>query len=165
MFSKSRGQKGFTLVELMIAVAIMGIISAVIAQLFTAGVRGWLFSNASILSNQQARTARNLIIKMTRNASASTVMIERYDADQPPLSMISFTDVKGNNYAFYQDTLYNDDATPKPVANRLVMSGWELSGGVRVPTTDHVLISKKLQVFSVYYPNVKDMRNINFSII
>jgi prepilin-type N-terminal cleavage/methylation domain-containing protein len=152
-------QKGFTLVELMLAVAITGIILAVVSSLFLGAFRGWIFNLQHLTGNQSARVARDNISKLGRHAQATQVQIGRFDTQQPPYSMLIFTDVKGQNMAFYQ------------LRDQLWQASWVTATASSVDsitpisiTASTPLISNGVRAISFFYPNYKNMRHIVFSI-
>lgn len=93
---------GVTLVELMIVVAIIGIVSAVSSNYLVNITRFFRLSQARIEIQRDARRCIDLINRNMRQASASTVTIKSYNSSQPPWSMIEFTDIKGTQWKFYQ---------------------------------------------------------------
>jgi len=97
-----RDKKGITLVELMITITIVGIIGLGVGTLFTKGMQLWQMNKAKAEIERDVRTALDLIIQNIRQAEDSTIVIDRYDANQPPYSRITFTSVKGGTISYYQ---------------------------------------------------------------
>ncbi len=150
--SRRRDQEGFTLVELMIVVVIMGLLSTVIARFFMSSNLMWLFSSASIQSQQKARIARDNINSGLRQASAASVVITRYDSSQPPMSMISFVDARGNSMAFWQKDM------------GFYQGSWITGTAGRTVTKGSYIIPFNLQAVTFYYPNIKDTRRVSYSL-
>lgn len=145
-----RGQRGFTLVEAMIVVGIMGIIGVVVTNLFTGVIRGWHFNLGHIASQRQARAARDTMVKFVRQASAASVEIGRFHPSQPPLSMLTYHDAAGNSRAFFQH------------GNRFSVGIWTIVGGVRVASAQQMLMTNYVQRITFYYPDMKDPQKLGF---
>ena len=86
----SRKNKGMSLTELMVSIAIIGIIGATLTVLFTRWVRVWYLSKTNSEIQADARASIELMNRNLRQATASSVVIDRFDANQPPYSRISF---------------------------------------------------------------------------
>lgn len=84
-------RRGYTLVEVMIVVAILGIISTASALMIQKTIQAQAMADALTNIQQGAFTSYDVISKLLRQASASSVVIDRYDANQPPWSRITFT--------------------------------------------------------------------------
>lgn len=147
-----QAQRGFTLVEMIITALISGMLMVVVARLFLGSYTGWLFNYSSMIVQQKSRIFRDSLIKNVRQAQASTVEVSRFNGNQPPRSMLSFTDVQGNNWVFYQ---FNNQAR---------MGRWIPSGGDRVIISENTVIPDKLERLIFYHPNAKDLRNLNFAL-
>lgn len=147
----SGGQRGFTLVEMIITALISGILAVVVARLFLGAYTGWLFNYSALIAQQKSRIFRDSLIKNVRQAKASSVQVSRVNGNQPPRSLLTFTDVAGNNWAFYQ---FNNEAR---------MGRWVQSGPARVINSYNVAIPSKLDRLIFYHPNVKDLRKLNFA--
>ncbi|PKM92558.1 MAG: hypothetical protein CVU80_02725 [Elusimicrobia bacterium HGW-Elusimicrobia-4] len=93
--------KGFTLVELMINVAIISIIAFTLTSLFLKWIQFWQLSKAKTEVQRDARTCISAINRNLRQSTASSVVVDRYDSNQPPYSRISFTK-KDKTHIYYQ---------------------------------------------------------------
>ncbi len=94
-------KKGVTLVELMIVVAIMGILVKVAPDLYQQ-VRRFLFlSNTKVEIQREARTAMGMVTEDIRQALASSINITQVSG-QPYYSRITFTTIDGRNIGYYQ---------------------------------------------------------------
>jgi prepilin-type N-terminal cleavage/methylation domain-containing protein len=149
------GEQGFTLVEMIIAALVMGIIMVVVARLFLGSFKGWLFNYSAMTAQSRARVYRDTIIKRLRQGQASTIEISRYNNNQPPRSMLSFTDASGKNWMFVQKD------------NAVLMGPWYLntSSNLRVLSpTANVAINDKVQRLLFYTPDMKDLSTVNFAL-
>ena len=97
-----RRRNGTTLVELMVVIAILGIIFSVGPKLLTNVFKLWKTNEARVDVQMNARTTIQLIQGLLRKAEATSIIISRQDATEPPYSKISFTIPKGDSCEFYQ---------------------------------------------------------------
>ncbi len=97
-------QKGFTLTEVMIATAVIGVLAMVGTSLVAQVYKAWRLSEARVLAQQNARTILNLVERRLRQASADTVVIDRHNVSDPPYSKITFTSQNGDTYEFRQNS-------------------------------------------------------------
>lgn len=148
-------EAGFTLVEMIITALISGILMTVVARLFLGNFKSWLFNYSALVAQGRSRVFRDTIIKRLRQAQASTVEISRINGNQPPLSMLSFTDISGKNWAFCQSN------------NTAVMGPWYLNTATNtrvVSPTANVAINGQVERLQFFYPDQKDITNVNFSL-
>ncbi len=118
--------RGFTLVELMITVALVGILMSVGPNLLLNIFRFWRMQIARVDVNQNARKSLDLVNRTLRQASSSTITVSNRP-NQPPYSWIQFTVDKGTGpvvgrYGFYQEgknLQYMKDGSTSTVADNL----------------------------------------------
>ena len=96
-----RARRGTTLIEIMVAVAILGIVFSIGPALLTNVTRFSRLSSARIETQRNARDALNLINQALRQASASSIVVSN-EPSQAPFSSISFTTADGRWLKFYQ---------------------------------------------------------------
>ncbi|MFH1723114.1 MAG: type II secretion system protein [Elusimicrobiota bacterium] len=94
--------KGYTLTEVMIAVAILGLMTAATSRLLTTTFRVWKLDQTRLETQRDARTALNLVQSLLREASADGILLTRLSAAEPPYSKIEFSDADGRVHRFYQ---------------------------------------------------------------
>mgnify|MGYP001586638884 CR=1 FL=1 len=98
--------KGLTLIELMITVVAIAILAGALSTLFFKWIQFWYLSSAKAEIQREGRTCVSEVEKNLRQASASSIVVDRYPAynqgTNPPYSRISFTK-NGQVYVYYQD--------------------------------------------------------------
>jgi prepilin-type N-terminal cleavage/methylation domain-containing protein len=147
---KRPGQRGFTLIQLMITVAVMGIFGALVSRMFMRGLQEWFQGKAGMLMQQTARIAKDRLAEDLRHASLSSVVISRHASNQALMSQISFVDANGNSLEFYQS------------GDKLVWGNWGVSPTAMISQNN--LIQSNVSRFLIYYPNVKAPQLIAFRI-
>ncbi len=116
----ARFRKGYTLVELMIVVAIIGIISSLAPNLYKQ-VRKFFFLNSVRVELQRdARNVMYIVTRRLRQAQSATMTIDQ-DVNQPYYSRLNFTDINGDAYTYYQSgkSLYMIDGSTRVLAKNL----------------------------------------------
>lgn len=99
--------KGFTLTELMITIAIVGVVMAVGPNLLLNMVKFFRLQIARAEVQRDARAALDLINRNLRQATSTTVAVKNRP-NQPPYSWLTFEISKGTGaalgwYGFYQE--------------------------------------------------------------
>lgn len=89
----SRARKGYTLIELMIVVAILGVIVSAAPRLFTGIYRFTRMITARAEIQKNARASLSNINRGLRQAQASSIVIDQVSG-MPPHSRITFTRYK-----------------------------------------------------------------------
>lgn len=82
--------KGLSLIEMLITMAIMGIISLVLGQMYFQGYRIWRQNSARINVQRDTRGMLAEINKNLRQAESGAITISRNSASDPPCSKITF---------------------------------------------------------------------------
>lgn len=118
-FRRAR-RAGYTLTELMMVVAILGILSTVGATMLTQVVRFFSMNQARVEIQRDARAVFDLMARNLRQAQASTIVIDQLSG-QPPYSRVSFTKESGDAISFYQQgkTLYLVDGGTKTLCGNV----------------------------------------------
>ena len=92
---------GYTLVEMMIAVAILGVMSSVAARLTLQVNRFFILTRVRLNLQREARGAMYVITRELRQGQANTIVIDQVTG-QPYYSRISFAKIQGQTMSFYQ---------------------------------------------------------------
>ena len=96
------GESGFTMTELMIAVAILGIGMGWITQLFMLGWQNWKANFDQLTAQQAARRSMAIMVQALREGRPGSVVIDK-PANGPSFSRVAFTDGRWRNWVFWQD--------------------------------------------------------------
>lgn len=96
-------EKGTTLSELLVSVAILGLISTVVATFFTQATNFQKISQAKLEIQRDARECLDLMNRNIREGIASTIIIDRYNSSQPPYSRIYFENKSNDKVYFFQN--------------------------------------------------------------
>lgn len=98
----STRSRGFTIIELMINIVTMSILAFALGSVLFKWIQLWQLSSAKGEIQRDARTCISAVNKHLRQGTATSVVLDRYDANQPPYSMLSF-EKDGNLFRYYQD--------------------------------------------------------------
>ena len=153
-------KKGTTLVELMITVAIIGVLFSVGPDLFKNTFKIWRLTEVQTEVQQDARVTLNLIESLLRQAKTSSVTLTRLDSSQPPYSKIQFTTPAGDTYYFYQSgtNLWIYHLSPTAVVhNRIIATNLRYIAFGYPVSTDEMLLSVSIcYERSTYEKQTKD---------
>jgi len=83
-----RGKKGFTLIEVMLSVAILAVLATGVMVMFQNSVYMWESGLANLSLNQDARKTIKSVSTFVRLSQGLTIKITRYGPDQPANSCI-----------------------------------------------------------------------------
>jgi prepilin-type N-terminal cleavage/methylation domain-containing protein len=100
-FSKQT-RKGTTMVELMIVVAILGVVGLVAPRLVINTSRFFTMNNARVDLQRDARNAMSIMNRNLRQAQAATLVIDQISG-QPYYSRLTFTKIDGKIISYFQD--------------------------------------------------------------
>jgi len=95
-------QKGFTLIELAIVIALLAILGYGIMKFFTNTYRTWWQTSQQIDAQQKARAAMDEMTRFIRQARPVTTMVVGEQAGEDPNTMITFTHIDGRQISYYQ---------------------------------------------------------------
>ncbi|HUW22949.1 MAG TPA: type II secretion system protein [bacterium] len=95
-------QKGFTLIELMIVVALLGILGYGIMKFFTNTYRTWWQTSQQIDAQQKARVAMDEMTRFIRQARPVTEIVVGNWGSEEPNTMIIFTHIDGRQICYSQ---------------------------------------------------------------
>lgn len=101
MVRLARGRRGYTLTEMLMVVAIIGIIASVGARILLQVNRYFIMTNTRVELQREARAIMYIINRNLRQSSTSSLLIDRA-ANQPFFSRLTFTKVQGQTMTFYQ---------------------------------------------------------------
>ena len=103
MVRRTRRDGGYSLTEMMLVVAILGILSTVGPMLITQTNRFFLMTTTKADLQKEARAAMYVINRNLRQAQSNTIIIDRSAAGQPFYSRITFTKIQGTTMRFHQN--------------------------------------------------------------
>lgn len=84
-----RKKRGYTLLEMLMTVAILGVVSATAAPLLVQMTNFWRLTTARFSIQRDVRVSIDTINRFTRQGLSNSVVIDRA-AGQPPFSRITF---------------------------------------------------------------------------
>lgn len=103
MVKASRRRSGYSLAEIMLVVAILGILANVGATLFLNTNRFFILTNAKTELQTQARSIMYVVGRNLHQAQSATIVLDRFNASQPFYSRISFQKIQGGaTVSYYQ---------------------------------------------------------------
>jgi prepilin-type N-terminal cleavage/methylation domain-containing protein len=108
-------KKGWTLVELMIVAAIVGVIASVTPSIINQTTKFFILGKTKLDLQEQARAAMYLITRELHEAQSASIVIDSV-AGQPYYSRIKFTTIQGKTFTCYQSStnlmlVVNNDTT------------------------------------------------------
>lgn len=101
MVRRARGRSGYTLTEMLMVVAIVGIVASVGARILLQVNRYFIMTNTRVELQREARAIMYIINRNLRQSSTSSLLVDRA-ANQPFYSRLTFTKVQGTTMQFYQ---------------------------------------------------------------
>ncbi len=141
--SRLQGEAGFTLVELMIAMAVLGVGLAFAVNSFLNGWQLWKRTFDELVLQSRARRALALVTQALREATPGSVKLS---SPAGKFSRIEFTDIRGRGWAFYR-------------------SGWKAQAVVTTgATTATTFLAENVAMLSFMYPSFQDTGLIDVGI-
>jgi prepilin-type N-terminal cleavage/methylation domain-containing protein len=101
MVNNARRRAGYTLIEMMLTVAIVGIVAVGGPSLLTQLIKFYQLHSAKIEIQRDARASLDILNRQLRQALSYTVGIDQVSG-QPPYSRINFRTIDNRTISFYQ---------------------------------------------------------------
>ena len=146
-----RGAAGYTLLELMFAVVVLGILGMAVSRLYMVVFASWFRGGAALNLHAEARRADETLVNSLRSASMSNVILTRADSLEPPLSKVCFVDATGNSRMIYQQ------------GGRIYQATW--NGNTATALAANPLLDNFVENLTVYYPNIKEPNKLAYSLV
>ena len=135
------GERGFTLVELMISVALLGMGLAYVTTVFLRGWENWKRNYTDVTTQRDGRIALDLMAQGIRQARPMAVKIDNVTGEAW-FSRISFTHVKEQKWTFWKE-------------------GGKLYKAVDSST---MFLCDGVQALQFTYPNLSDFKTIDIGL-
>lgn len=152
---KNRSQSGFTLTEMMISVALLGMGIGFVVDLFLQTWQLWKRSYDELAMQRDARMAVGLMARTLREGSPGTVTIDAITGN-PAYSRIAFTDSGGRRWKFWQN------------GNRIEYYGWSkmvnASYAITAQSGSTMFLATDVATLTFIYPNFQDSGLIEVAI-
>jgi len=146
---RRRSESGFTMTELMIAVAMLGIIGGIWVNVFIGGWRTWQRNFKELTAQQSARRAMAIMVQAIREGRPGSVIISK-PTNGPNFSQIAFTDGRWRNWIFRQNGTRLMTVMPLvPMSN-----GQPIPNGPVASTTD--FLAGDVQAVFFTFPSFSD---------
>jgi prepilin-type N-terminal cleavage/methylation domain-containing protein len=138
----AKNQKGFSLIEMMVVVIILGIIVLALVTFFTGGAKSWVAGQSQLVAQRNARQAIDRMVKEIREGKnvtsgseiSVTVSVPHFDVNG---NIDSYNNV---TYDLYEATTIRRNTIPL-IDNVLKISGEDIfeyydSSGIKYDTPD-----------------------------
>ena len=99
---KMEKEKGFTLIELMVVVALLAVLGFGIVTFFTNTFKVWWQASQQIEAQQKARVAMDEMTRFIRQARPVTGITVSQQGGEDPNTMISFTHIDERQISYYK---------------------------------------------------------------
>jgi len=98
-----RNAQGWTLVELLIVIAVIGIMAMITPRILSTSTQFFILGRTKIQLQQEARAAIYVITRELRQAQSNSIIIDRGTSTQPYYSRLRFTKIQGTNVTMTQN--------------------------------------------------------------
>ena len=163
-------QKGFSLIEMMVVVLILGLIVLGLVTFFTGGIKSWVAGQSQLEAQRNARQAMDRMVREIREGKNITNGSETSITVRVP-----HFDVNGNIDSYYSVTYALNDTTIQRDTNPLIDNVLKINGetifeyynnsGTEVPSPDATVskihINLKVDVDKDDYPDITLNADVN----
>ena len=111
MFLYNRQQKGYSLIEMMVVVAILGLIVLGLVTFFTGGTKSWVAGQSQLTAQRDARQAMDRMVRKIREGKNV-----KSDSDGTTITIV-YTDLSEKEYRKSSSVLLEDNS---PLINNLI---------------------------------------------
>ena len=165
----AKNQKGFSLIEMMVVVVILGLIVLGLVTFFTGGAKSWVAGQSQLKAQREARQA---IDRMVREIREGKNIISSSDGDTIVVSIPYFDTANPDDY--YEVTYSLSDTTIKrgniPLIDNVLISGEDIfeyydSSGIEInppdSTVSKIHINLKVDVDDDGNPDITLNTDVN----
>jgi type IV pilus assembly protein PilW len=122
MFKTLDNKKGFSLVELLICLAILGVVLTAVYKLFISANKSQVAQDLEVEMQQNARSAADFLVREMRNISTISCLDNTTTACSPDTDKIIFTSMSDSNTRIFSwsatDNILQFSAAPDGSPNR-----------------------------------------------
>ena len=114
----TKNQKGFSLIEMMVVVVILGVIVLGLVTFFTGGVKSWVAGQSQLTAQRNARQAMDRMVREIREGKSASGTTTSITVDIPALGL---EDAYSVTYKWTGNIIEREvNSVPNPLINNVI---------------------------------------------